>query len=192
MLRGSSAGAAVLSVLVVLGCSDPAAPPPRGSATVQLSSVSPPVAGKSCPSQGDPIFLGESGVGPSGSAKGRVLTDDEGGASVSCSVSGGDEVKFSGQLKKAGGFFQVAGTVTKGGSGKALISVFDPSSTDRLNSPEDTMCDVHVDADPLSVGEDSIWASYSCPKLVSNEPGASNPNVLCDVDISWFYFDQCK
>lgn len=113
MLRGSSAGAAVLSMLVVLGCSDPAAPPPRGSATVQLSSVSPPVSGKSCPSQGNPIFLGESGVGPSGSAKGKVLTDDEGGASVSCSISGGDEVKFSGQLKKAGGSWRRNSTVDR-------------------------------------------------------------------------------
>lgn len=188
MLRGSSAGAAAFTVLAMLGCSDPAAPPPRGSATVQLSQVSPPVAGKSCPSQGDPIYLGVSGVGPSGTAKGKPYSDDENGAQVACSVGSGAEIKFSGSITKGAGSFQVGGTVTKGGTGKAVISVYDPASTDILSSPADQLCDVQVDSLPLNVGEEGIWASYSCPALVSD----SNPSILCDVDLSWFYFDQCK
>lgn len=189
MLRGSSVGAAVLTVMAMLGCSDPAAPPPRGSATVQLSQVSPPVAGKSCPSQSDPIYLGVSGVGPSGSAKGKPYTDDENGAQVACSVGSGSEIKFSGSITKGALSFQVSGTVTKGGSGKADVAVYDAASTDPLNIPAGgELCDVHVDSPPLKVGEEGIWASYSCPALVSDD----NPSILCDVDISWFYFDQCK
>jgi hypothetical protein len=188
MLRGSSAGATIVSLLAVLGCSDPAAPPAVGSATIQLSSVSPPVAGKACPSQGDPIYLGLSGVGPSGTAKGKPYTDDESGANISCSVGSGAEVKFSGLIEKGGGFFQVTGSVAKGGTGKAIVSVYDPQSTDVLTSPSDQLCDVFVDSDPLKVGAESIWASYSCPALVSSD----NPSILCDVDLSWFYFDHCK
>jgi hypothetical protein len=188
MLRGSSAGAAVLSILAMLGCSDPAAPPATGSATIQLSTVTPPVTGKSCPSQGDPIYLGVNGVGPSGTAKGKPYTDDENGANVSCSVGSGSEIKFSGLIEKGGGFFQVTGSVTKGGSGKAVVSVYDASSTDVLTSPSDQLCDVYVDSLPLKVGEESIWASYSCPALTSTD----NPSILCDVDLSWFYFDHCK
>ena len=104
MLRGSSAGAAVTSILAMLGCSDPAAPPAMGSATVQLSSVSPTVPGKSCPGVGDPIYLGEKDVGPSGSAKGKPFTHDENGATVSCSIGGGSEVKFSGLIEKSAAF----------------------------------------------------------------------------------------
>lgn len=189
MLRGWSAGAAVGSILAVLGCSDPAAPPATGSATVQLSAVSPPVAGKSCAAQGDPIFLGLNGVGPSGTAKGRPYTDDEDGANVLCSVGSGSEIKFSGLIENSGGvFFQVTGSVVKGGTGKASVSVYDPDSTDVLTSPNDQLCDVRVDTPPLVVGEESIWASYSCPALTSKD----NQSILCDVDLSWFYFDHCK
>lgn len=188
MLRGSSAGAVVLTVLAAAGCSDPAAPPAIGGATVQLGSVSPPVTGKACPSSGDPIYLGVNGVGPTANAKGKPYTDDENGANVSCSVGSGSEIKFSGLVEKGGGFFQVSGTVTKGGSGKAVVSVYDPASTDVLTSPNDQLCDVFVDTLPLKVGAESIWASYTCPALTSTD----NPSILCTVSQGWFYFDHCK
>jgi len=190
MLRGSSAGAAVVSILAVLGCSDPAAPPASGGATVQLSTVTPIETGKSCPSQGDPIFLAEGGVGPSATAKGKPFTDEEGGAEVSCSVGSGAEISFSGLIEKpaSGMFFQVQGKVAKGGTGKATVSVFDPNSTDVLKNPQDALCDVSVENKPLVVGEESIWAEYSCPRLVSDD----NLSILCDIDQSWFFFDHCK
>lgn len=187
MLRGSSAGVTVVSVLAVLGCSDPAAPPAVGSATVQISTVTPPVAGKSCPSTGDPIYLGQKGVGPSGSAKGKPFTDDE-GANVSCSVGSGAEIKFSGLIEKGGGFFQVTGTVAKAGTGQAIVSVYDPASTDVLTSPTDQLCTVTVESLPLVVTDEKIWAAYSCPALVSQD----NLSILCDIDQGWFYFDHCK
>lgn len=188
MLRGSSAGAAVVSVLAVLGCSDPAAPAAVGGATVQLSAVTPPVTGKSCPSQGDPISLGVNGAGPSASAKGKPYTDEENGANVSCSVGSGADIKFSGLVEKGGGFFQVTGSVVKDGTGQAIVSVYDPASTDVLTSPTDKLCTVRVDTPPLKVGSESIWASYSCPELTSTD----NPSILCDVDIGYFFFDHCK
>ncbi|MFO0570235.1 MAG: hypothetical protein U0263_31630 [Polyangiaceae bacterium] len=173
--------------VAALGCSDPAAPPAVGGATVNLSTLNPPVAGKQCPGSGDPIYLGQNGIGPTGTAKGRPFTDDE-GASVSCSIGSGSNIKFSGLIQKGGGFFQVSGSVQKGGTGNAVVSVYDPGSTDILTSPNDQLCTVSVADKPLVVGEEAIWASYTCPALASSD----NLSVACSVDTGWFFFDHCK
>jgi hypothetical protein len=183
MLRGWMVGAAALGAMVSVGCSDPAAPPPVGGAYFEISAVSPTVSGKQCPHTGAPgITIGS--VPPSGSDKGHPLTDEENGASVECSVSGG---KFKGYVQKNAFSVRVNGEIdTATGKGTMSFAAYDPNALTTLTT-KDTMCDVTV-VEPMKIGGETAWAQFSCPALES----PSQPSALCAAPVGWFYFDKCN
>jgi len=121
-LRGLTVGAAALGSMVCMGCSDPAAPPAVGGAYIEVTAPSPPVPGKQCPHTGGAgITLGN--VAPSVADKGQPLTDDEGGAAITCAVGKGDTINFNGTITKPPFSFRITGSIASStGTGTASVA----------------------------------------------------------------------
>lgn len=178
-LPGLLAVAAMLGAVSTMSCSDPVGPEPRGSAYLEVGQANPLVSGKNCPHTSSGIIMGYSA--PSTTSSGSVLVNDEKGATVECSVSGGN---FSGKLKAGNGYFIVSGT-SDGAKGTAQVTVWDPNALETLVSPLDTPCEVSA-SPPLGIGGEKAWATFTCKAMV-----ASPPNLLCAVTDGVFYFDHC-
>jgi len=170
--------------LVALGCSDPVPPPAQGSLTM---SVGPPFAGGTCPSTGfnGKIALGD-GPNHRNNDPGDRVIDGQDDATASCRVGGSDTFTFSGSLEHLTSAFSITGgTISKGGTGTAEVSMFFPDVADVISSSEP--CRLSVATAPLEVAPGRIWATIECPTLTV----ADRPDGACGAR-GEFVMENCE
>ena len=186
-LRFLGLAVAALGAWGMIGCSSAAKSDPVGGLYIEIGSASSTDTplGQKCTITPHAAQVGV--VPPSQLDKGKPVTNDSGGASVSCSVGGGSQIKFSAALSKNNVSFGIQGTVAKGGKGTASIHVYDPTSLTTLQNPADKPCNVYVDSPPLTAGGSKLWARFDCPALVS----PSEPVIYCAATTGFMYFDNC-
>ncbi len=186
-LRFLGLAVTALAAWGTMGCSDPAKPDPVGGLYISIgnaSSTDTP-AGKKCTIQSHQANIGS--VPPSQTSKGKPVTNDEGGATVACSVGDGSQINFTGSMSKGNVSFGIQGTVAKGGSGTASVQEYDPISLVTLQNPQDKPCTVEVTPPPLTAGGSKIWARFECPGLIST----TEPVIYCAADTSYVFMDNC-
>jgi hypothetical protein len=188
-LYGLGVGATALTVFFAMGCSDTAAPAPRGGLYFHRTTAAPGTvpSGKSC---NIPLTAAQIGsTPPTAQSHGSLVTDGENGAQVSCAVNGSGTIKFNGQMIKGNVTFTITGgTVQKAGSGTMQVVEYDPDALTTLVSPTDTPCNVHIETPPLGAVDGKIWALFDCPALISDD----TPSLYCAASgDSVFYFDNC-
>lgn len=146
------------------------APAAQGAGVFSLRALSPAIPGKLCPvvalTSGIPTATGPSMLDADTYLDNIV--DGEGGAAVSCKVSGNLRFTFEGSLQLGGQALKVQnGVLGDDGLGTADITVVDaqhfPGS---LASP--APCSIDATSSPgqnFQVKAGSMWAAFDCPSI---------------------------
>jgi hypothetical protein len=173
--------------LGALGCSDPVPPPAQGAFYTTVQSVSPPIAGKSCPS-GTSLSYDVPHVDPKLNPPETLeanrylhkIIDGQNGSTVRCSVSGGSTFTFTGNIMLGGQGLEISdGTLGADKKGTARITVTksdQPGFSHSLRSPAPPDCTVDAvgvaGANQFQVKAGSMWASFSCPTVLAEPTDA--------------------
>jgi len=177
-----------VTAVVALGaaaCSDPVPPPAQGAFKASVSSVSPPVANKMCPSGAAltyevptvpvPTTTDTRDQSLSGSTYLHKIIDGEDSSTVHCSVKSSSKgISFEGRISLGGKAIEISdGSLPDKMKGTARMS-FTKSSTpgfsNSLSSPAGG-CTVEavVNDKGVQAKAGSIWAHFSCPGI-DHEP----------------------
>jgi len=182
--------------LGALACSDPVPPPAQGAFIASVKPASPQPAGKSCPTSAItydvPIVREKMANPPEFLTQDRYIrkiVDGDGGASVSCSVTGGSTFKFSGKIQQGDrGLSFSDGTIGADKKGTARITVIKSGSPGfpTMISP---MANCTIDAakangNNFQIKAGSMWASFNCATV------ESPPTDSCSSD-GFIVFENC-
>jgi hypothetical protein len=182
-----------------LGCSDPVPPPAQGAFLANVRSVSPPQAGKSCPS-GASLTFDVPAVDPAAIPPKPTrldadnyqvkIIDGEDQAEVSCSVKGGGSFTFEGSIKLGARALAISnGTIgadKKGTASIALRASGTPGFSGTLSAPS-ANCVIDAAQAPgtrFEVAPGRIWAHFQCPSV--EQP----PSDSCQAD-GYFVLENC-
>ncbi len=149
------------AALSLLSCGDAVAPPAEGAVGLTVKPSGDAAAGYSC-GAAHQIVLGA--AAPSPGSRGVPWTDGQDGHNVSCSVTGNGNFTVKGSISGESANFLLDGTVTAGGTGQALVALFDPNQQLAMT---DSTCTMHVDGD-YKVEKGAIWGAVSCSRLKSD------------------------
>jgi hypothetical protein len=173
MLRTLALAATTLTALGALGCSDPVPPPSQGGVSINIGPASPQPDGTSCQrTTGHNALIGN--PPPTQSAKGGPVVDGEGGAEVSCRVSGAGRFSVSGKVKAGSVTFSLRGgelSAEKDGTGTGSVASFDTKGLN-LSAPTTTPCTLTT----VQVKAGAAWGRFECNAYVDSQ---SPTNAHC-------------
>ncbi len=175
---------AFLASLALLACSDPAPPVAQGGLQFNTSTASPVVSGKTCTTSGYLAGVGNPPPDLSGNEPGHRIVDGE-GAKISCRVSGGNTVTFSGDVEGRnvldtnaafGVSFHIDGKLNEDGTGTASVSINTPQ-VGTLQNDAAQLCTLEgvVTNDKQNWGDGLIWTQFVCNQMIS----PSSPGTAC-------------
>ena len=178
-------------VLAALGCSSPVPLPAQGA--ISLSVQKPTSAVGDCPDPGNIYAVAtDKDHIPSTSTPGESVIDGDSGTHITCSVRASSTgFVFSGSFNGTtldGNHYPIAVSFDNGivnadkVTGSASVSVFTPVLGGTYTSNQN--CTITVLGDHQVKGG-SIWASFSCPSIVTT------PSGLCRVGPSVIVFENC-
>jgi hypothetical protein len=185
--------------LGALGCSDPVPPPAQGAFWANVKSVSPPPAGKSCPS-GASLTFDVPAVDPSNIPPKPTqldadnyqvkIIDGEDQAEVSCKVKGKSTFTVEGTIKLGNKSLAISsGTLGADKKGTARVTLRDsgnPGFSGALSAPT-ANCTIDAAAAPgnnFQVKAGSIWGHFDCASV------EQTPSDYCKAD-GFFVFENC-
>lgn len=162
----------------------PDGPPSQGAFIVQVGAVSPPVAGKACPtgtafSYDVPAVLGSAPT----EALDRdtylhYVIDGDANASVKCKVQGASTFTFEGSITQSGtGFGLTEGTLAVDKKGVARITLSNSEHLSSSLSSPSASCTIEA----VQIKPGAMWAGFSCPSVEqppSDQCGAQGTFVL--------------
>lgn len=166
----------------------PTAPAARGAALIRISSFSPSVPGKTCPSGAalttEVPAVAEAIEKLDGHTYVHYLIDGEQGAAVSCRVSGQGTYELSGRIEQGGKAIAIENGSVSGRTGSATISLTDAVHVSgKLTAP--APCQIDVGADNLQISAGRIWARFSCASV------EQAPSALCTAQ-GYFVLENCE
>lgn len=165
--------------LAMLSCGNAVSPPAEGAVSVSFSPSPSAPSGYGCDATGTLVLAGDS---PTATSQGVTWVDGHDSHSVDCKVTGNGTYEFNGSIFSYPAKFSISGSVTSGGTGTAVVSLFDPGARIGLG---DTQCTVEVIND-YKVEKGAIWAGIDCKNLTSRE----YQNNRCRITGS-FVFKSC-
>lgn len=148
--------------LTMLSCGDAVSPPAEGALSISFSPSPDAPTGYGCDATGTLVLAGES---PTPTNQGITWVDGQASHSIDCKVKGNGTYEFSGTIFSYPAKFSIDGTVTRGGTGTAVVSLFDPGAGIGLG---DTGCTVEAVND-YKVEKGAIWAGVECRNLTSRD-----------------------
>lgn len=174
-----------------------AAPPAQGAFWANVRSVSPPVAGKTCPA-GASLSFDLPAVEPAGAAPETLdantylhtLIDGEGAAQVKCAVKGALSYTLEGNITLGAKSFALSrATLGADRKGAAQITLRDsgsPGFSGALSSPTaNCMLDAAAAAgNNYQVKAGSIWAHFVCASV------EQAPSDYCQAE-GYFVLENC-
>lgn len=152
------------------GAAGAAGPPAQGAFIAQVTAVSPPVAGKACPS-GAAFSYDVPAVLSSAPTEAldtstylHHVAHGDAGASVKCKVQGTTTFAFAGRISQAGSTFDLSeGTLAADKKGVARITLSNSEHlASSLSSPV-ASCTIEA----LQVQPGAMWATFNCPSVES-------------------------
>jgi hypothetical protein len=152
---------------------------------INTSAASPVESGKVCTTPGYVAGVGDPPPDLSGTQPGNSIADGDNGVSVTCRVTGGNEVTFRGDLSgpnvldpngRFGVSLHIDGVLKADGTGTASVSMY-TSQVGSLNNDPAQPCTLEgvVTNDKQNWGSGVIWAQFSCNRMVNG----SSPGTLC-------------
>jgi len=185
--------------LGALGCSDPVPPPAQGAFWASVKSVSPPPAGKSCPSGASLTFdvptVDPQAIPPKPTQLDAdnyqvKIVDGEAQAQVNCAVKGKSSFTVEGTIQLGNKSFSISnGTLGADKKGTGRITLRDggtPGFSGSLSSPSAT-CTLDAAGAPgnnFQVKAGSIWGHFDCQSV------EQSPSDYCKAD-GFFVFENC-
>jgi hypothetical protein len=170
MLRTLALAATTLTALGALGCSDPVPPPSQGGVSITISPASPQPPETSCQrTTGHSALIGN--PAPNQSARGTPVVDGEGGAEVSCRVSGAGRFSVSGKVKANAVTFNLRGgqmSAEKDGTGTGSVASFDVKGL-TLGAPTSTPCTLTT----IEVKAGAAWGRFECNAYIDSQSPTS-------------------
>ncbi len=178
MLRVLPVGSA-LAALVLAGCSDPVPPAPRGNVSFNVSVCTTYSGAVGADRSADPNTRFTQLVADDGTRPGRRLEDGQEGASIRCSVDGGDtsriEARITGvQSHPSAQFTETVGVVISDGyiqretgEGQASISIITGGVT-YVTEPGSS-CALSINSsrsgNQFTVDAGRVYASFDCQRM---------------------------
>lgn len=177
--------------LALLACSDPSPPIAQGGVYYETSTS--PTSSSACAIGGG--FTAGIGNPPPdgvGDQPGKSLVNGDKHAKVTCSASGGDTVKFSGEIEGAnstGGHgyrarLTIRGTLNADGTGTANVSALVEGLT--YSSQEPCTLQGVIRNGENQFGDGLVWTTFRCPSMSDG-----SPNNVCQTKGA-IVLENCK
>lgn len=173
--------------LLLLSCSEGPGTIPQGGVRFTTGSSASVPSGKSCPTPGYTVAIGEPAPDMFNDDPGKTLPDGVRDTSVSCTVKGRDNVTFSASIRGRNTSDNLpaelrltGGTIGPDGTGTANVSLVTPinaSAVGNIALQSETPCTITgvSNGDGDQFGDGVLWARFTCSAMTSSR----QPSAFC-------------